>query len=119
MRPRWVASLAAVLLTALASGCGGGASSAPPPPPPPPQEIITITSAATIQSVQLVPFSMTLQETGAKTAVTWSITAGQLPAGLTLDVTTGAISGTPTSQDFEQVVIQARDTGPRRRKPFR
>src|SRR5439155_19721240 len=100
MRPRWVAGLAAVLLTALADGCGGGASSAPPPPPPP-SEVITITSATTIQWVQSVPFSVTLQETGAKPAVTWSITAGQLPAGLTLDATAGTISGTPTSQDFE------------------
>ena len=118
MRPRWVAGLAAVLLTALAYGCGGGASSAPPPPPPP-SEVITITSATTIQSVQSVPFSVTLQETGAKTAVTWSITAGQLPAGLTLDATAGTISGTPTSQDFEQVVIQARDTGASTTKSFR
>ena len=118
MRRRQVAGLVAVLAPALASGCGGGASSAPPPPPPPPAEVITITTVTMIQSVQSVPFSVTLQETGAKTAVTWSITAGQLPAGLTLDATTGTISGTPTSQDFEQVVIQARDTGASTTKSF-
>jgi len=118
VRPGQIAGLAAVVAAALASGCGGGASSGPPPPPPPPPEVITITSATTIQSVQNVPFSLTLQETGAKTAVTWSIAAGQLPAGLTLDATTGTIAGTPTSPESDQVVIQARDTGTSTTKTF-
>ncbi len=118
MRPGQIAGLVAVFAAALASGCGGGASSGPPPPPPPPPEVITITTATTIQSVQNVPFSLTLQEAGAKTAVTWSITAGQLPAGLTLDATTGTISGTPASSESDQVVIQARDTGASTTKSF-
>jgi hypothetical protein len=59
--------------------------------------------------VQNVPFSLTLQETGATTAVTWSIKSGQLPTGLNLDSATGIMSGIPTSS-FGGVTIQAADS---------
>ena len=39
----------------------------------------------------------TLAASGGVTPETWSVTAGALPAGLTLDATTGALSGTPTT----------------------
>src|SRR5439155_8899852 len=38
-------------------------------------------------------YSATLHSTGGTGAVTWSITAGSLPAGLTVDSSTGVISG--------------------------
>jgi len=41
-------------------------------------------------------YNQTLQATGGTPPVTWSITLGALPAGLTLTASTGAISGTPT-----------------------
>jgi len=41
-------------------------------------------------------YSATLGATGGITPYTWSISAGSLPAGLTLNAATGAISGTPT-----------------------
>ena len=42
-------------------------------------------------------YSATLGATGGKTAYTWSITSGTLPAGLSLNATSGLISGTPTT----------------------
>jgi len=42
------------------------------------------------------PYSTTLQATGGVTPYNWTLTAGTLPNGLTLNATTGAISGTPT-----------------------
>ena len=42
------------------------------------------------------PYSYTLTETGGVPPFTWSITAGALPAGLTLNSSTGVISGTPS-----------------------
>jgi len=38
----------------------------------------------------------TLQATGGITPYTWAVTTGSLPAGLSLNASTGAISGTPT-----------------------
>ncbi len=45
------------------------------------------------------PYSQTLAATGGITPYTWAVTAGALPAGLTLNAATGVISGTP-SGDF-------------------
>jgi hypothetical protein len=81
---------------ALLWGCGGGGGGSTTTPPPP-AEIITITSNPVITCVQTLPFSQTLQDTGATGTVTWSVSSGALPAGLTLDGTTGTISGTPTT----------------------
>jgi hypothetical protein len=92
-----------------AAGCGGG-SATPPPPPPPPTETITITTNATVQCARTLPFTQTVQETGAASAVTWSVISGQLPDGLTLDSKTGTISGTPTSTAVvSSATIQAAD----------
>jgi hypothetical protein len=44
-----------------------------------------------------VPYSATLTANGAVGATTWAITGGSLPAGLSLNSTTGVISGTPTT----------------------
>ncbi len=42
-------------------------------------------------------YSATLTATGGTTPYAWSLTSGTLPAGLTLNATTGAITGTPTA----------------------
>ena len=55
----------------------------------------------------------TLAASGGVTPETWSVTAGALPAGLTLDATTGALSGTPTTAgtyDFTVAVTDSEQT---------
>ncbi len=42
-------------------------------------------------------YSVTLTATGGTAPMTWSISAGTLPAGLSLSATTGVLSGTPTA----------------------
>ena len=103
----------------LLAGCGGGVTTAPPPPPPPPpSEVISITTDATVQCVQSVPFSLTLQAQGNSSALAWTVVSGQLPGGLTLNAQSGTISGTPTGGSGIPASIQAADTKASATKQF-
>lgn len=53
----------------------------------------------------------TLTATGGRGTYTWSIPSGTLPTGLTLNGTTGVISGTPTVAGTYSVTIQVTDSG--------
>jgi len=55
-----------------------------------------ITTTTLTNPTYRVPYTQTLAVTGT-TPITWSISAGSLPAGLTLNASTGVISGTPTA----------------------
>lgn len=54
-------------------------------------------------------YSVTLQATGGVTPYTWSVTVGVLPNGLTLNTTTGAITGTPTATGTSNFTVQVAD----------
>jgi hypothetical protein len=43
-----------------------------------------------------IAYSATLMASGGSGAITWAVASGSLPSGLTLDATTGLISGQPT-----------------------
>jgi len=51
-------------------------------------------------------YSDTIYATGS-TPILWTVSAGTLPAGLALDATTGAITGTPTTAETSTVTLQA------------
>ncbi len=53
-----------------------------------------------------IPYSLTFTTTGA-TGVTWSVSSGALPAGLSLNTDTGVLSGTPTQTGDAQFQIKA------------
>jgi hypothetical protein len=55
-------------------------------------------------------YSSTLQASGGAGALTWSLSAGTLPAGLTLSAA-GVISGTPTTQGNSTFTVQVTDAG--------
>lgn len=65
----------------------------------------SITTTSLNSMVQGATFSQTLSASGVPTA--WAVTAGALPAGLTLNVGTGVISGTPTAAGSYSVTIRA------------
>ena len=54
-------------------------------------------------------YSATLASTGGTTPVTWAVTTGTLPASLTLNPSTGVISGTPTTAATSTFSVTATD----------
>lgn len=84
----------AFLLLALASCGGGGGSSAPPPPPPPaaPSGL----SYTTPQTYTVNVAATTLNPTVTGSVTSYAVSPA-LPAGLSINAGTGAISGTPTA----------------------
>lgn len=71
--------------------------------------VLSITTTTLAAGSQGSAYSATVQATGGTTPYTWSITSGALPAGLTLNASTGQISGTPTTAGTSNFTIQAAD----------
>lgn len=57
-----------------------------------------------------VAYSALLQASGGTTPYSWSVTAGSLPAGLSLDASTGEISGAPTASGTSNFTVQVMDS---------
>ena len=74
--------------------------------PAPPN--ITTTSLPTGSIGQT--YNETVAVTGGTAPLTWSISAGTLPPGLTLNPTTGVISGTPTATGTSPFTVRVADT---------
>ena len=78
---------------------------------------ITVTPAPSVTTTAIssgtvnVAFSFTLQESGGVGPYTWSISSGTLPTGLTLNASTGAISGTPTTAGTANLTFKVADSG--------
>jgi hypothetical protein len=54
-------------------------------------------------------FSQTLTTTGGSAAYTYTVTSGTLPAGLALNASTGAITGTPTAASSASITFRTAD----------
>ncbi len=75
--------------------------------PPPP---LAITTTALPDGAVGVPYSATLQATGGTPPLAWSVPTGVLPSGLSLDASSGVISGTPAVAVTESFTVQATDS---------
>jgi subtilase family serine protease len=76
-------------------------------------EPLTVSTASLLAGVINKPYSQTLTASGGTPPYQWSVAAGSLPAGITLDRATGALTGTPTAAgtfDFTAQVIDAAGT---------
>jgi hypothetical protein len=69
---------------------------------------LTITTTSLPFGTRGVPYSFQMVATGGRQPYTWSYT-GSLPAGVTLNSSTGLISGTPTTGGSFNVTITVRD----------
>ena len=75
--------------------------------PPPP---LAITTSSLPGGIQNTSYSATVTATGGLSPYTWSITAGNLPTGLTLSPSSGVISGNPTVTGTSNFTVQVKDT---------
>ncbi len=74
---------------------------------PPPT--ISISPAAVPSATVAVAYSQTLSASGGTAPYGFAITAGSLPAGLSLDPSTGALAGTPTAAGTFNFTVTATD----------
>ena len=76
---------------------------------------VTINPAITVNPATLpngtvgIAYSQTVSATGGTGSYTFSVSAGSLPAGLSLNAATGAITGTPTTAATSNFTITATD----------
>jgi hypothetical protein len=87
-------------------------------PPATQQLVIVIASGLTITTAPALPpvtagasYAETLSASGGIAPITWSVTAGALPAGLTLDAASGAVSGTPSAVGTFTFTARVADSG--------
>jgi IPT/TIG domain/Cellulase (glycosyl hydrolase family 5) len=72
---------------------------------------ITITTQGLDDGYPTFPYSNTLTATGGTPPYNWSVTSGPLPSGLTLNSSTGVISGTPAANYNQYTVgFQVKDS---------
>jgi len=73
---------------------------------PPP---VAITTTSLDDGTVGTSYSQTLAATGGSTPYTWSVISGSLPAGLSLNASTGEISGTPSTDGTSNFTVQVMD----------
>jgi hypothetical protein len=71
---------------------------------------LSITTAGLPAGIAGTSYSATLTATGGVAPLTWSLSAGTLPAGLSLNSSTGLISGTPSTSGITTFTAQVADS---------
>lgn len=101
-----------LFISFLIVGCSGGSSSGSTKSGgSTPVSTLSITTASSLSpGVVNSAYSNTLAATGGSGAYSWSVTSGSLPAGLSLNSSTGAISGTPTTAGSSSFTLQVADS---------
>ena len=71
---------------------------------------LTVNPTSLPNGTQGVGYSQTVSASGGTGSYTFSVSSGTLPAGLSLNASTGVISGTPTGSGSSSFTIQATDS---------
>ena len=103
--PPWLLSLFAAFLSSC--GTAGRVEVATSPQKLGPLEV---TTRGLPQGIVGQPYSSQLTATGGARPYTWSVPFGELPPGLTLNPTTGLVSGTPTQAQDYSVTVRVADS---------
>lgn len=85
----------------------GGAGSPPPAPKPAPAPALQITTGALANGTEGAAYTATLSASGGG-SLTWTVSAGSLPAGMTLG-SNGVLSGTPTAGGSYTFTVRVTD----------
>ena len=96
-------SVGTTTISAGLSGVNGSATLAVQVPP------LAISTASLANGVVNVGYSATLTASGGTLPYTWSIASASLPTGLTLNASSGAITGTPGSAGAFNFTVQVSD----------
>lgn len=72
-------------------------------------QLVINTGSPIVTGVRNTAYDQTLVASGGAEPLTWSISSGSLPAGLTLNPSTGNISGTPTTTGISSFTVQVED----------
>jgi large repetitive protein len=72
---------------------------------------LSITTTALPSGTVGTAYTASFAATGGTTPYSWSVTVGLLPPGLTLNSSTGAITGTPTTAGTSNITVQVIDSG--------
>lgn len=70
-----------------------------------------IVSTSLVSGTSGSPYSSTIHAAGGTGSYTWSINAGSLPSGVSLNTATGVLSGTPTASGNFMIDVGAKDSG--------
>lgn len=82
-----------------------------PPPPPPQPPALTIATTALPSGTLGTAYNAQLAAAGGTGAKSWSVSSGELPAGLSLNKDSGVISGTPTAGGASTFTVLVQDSG--------
>lgn len=74
-----------------------------------PVAAVNITTGSLPSGNSGTPYSGLLQATGGQAPYTWSVASGALPAGVSLNSSTGAVSGTPSASGQSSFVAKVTD----------
>lgn len=79
---------------------------------------LVITSGPPPDGLIGTAYNFTVTSSGGKPPITWSFQSGPLPAGLSLDPNTGAVTGTPTTAELSNLTVVATDSGVQQQHAF-
>ena len=77
-----------------------------------PGPLVILTAGDLTKATAGAAYSFVLQKKGGDPPYTWALASGALPAGLSLNVATGAISGTPTQDGTFTFTVKLTDSQP-------
>jgi hypothetical protein len=106
-------ALELMLIAATLSGCSGlvsGSKSNQTPAPTSTPQSLTITGSILASAISGTAYTSTNHAAGGTLPYTWSVSAGQLPPGLTVTGTTGNISGTPAANGTYNFSLKVADS---------